>query len=196
MTFQTLYKVLIPLIKGINLYIKYLPGGSNGKETACNVGDPGLIPGLGRSAGEGSGYSLQYSCLKNSMDRGTWWATVHGVTESQTQLSNVYLFFIWPPHPSSPVRNSPASNSLLRWPIQSPSLGSITMEHPWLSLNSTVMCFWILNFHTALLEQKVFHFIELIKFSSLIKKNSKGLKSGGWTCYMISTRIQDIRRET
>ena len=79
-------------------------------------------------------------------------------------------FFIWPPHPSSPVWNSPASNSLLRWPIQSPSLGSITMEDPWLSLNSTVMCFWILNFHTALLEQKVFHFIELIKFSSLILK--------------------------
>ena len=79
-------------------------------------------------------------------------------------------FFIWPPHPSSPVRNSPASNSLLRWPIQSPSLGSITMEDSWLTLNSTVMCFWILNFHTAVLEQKVFHFIELIKFSSLIKK--------------------------
>ena len=107
MTFQTLYKVLIPLIKGINLYIKYLPGGSNGKETACNAGDPGLIPGLGRSPGEGSGYSLQYSCLKNSMDRGTWWATVHGVTESQTQLSNVYLFFYLTPSSLLPSSKQP-----------------------------------------------------------------------------------------
>jgi len=45
------------------------PGGSDGKESACNAGDPGLIPGLGRSPGEGKGYPLQYSCLENSMDR-------------------------------------------------------------------------------------------------------------------------------
>ena len=54
------------------------PGGSDGKESACNVGDPGLIPKSGRSLGEGNSSQLQYSCLKNSMDRGTWWATVHG----------------------------------------------------------------------------------------------------------------------
>ena len=48
------------------------PGGSDGKESACNVGDLGLIPGLGRSPGEGHGYLLQYSCLENSMDRGAW----------------------------------------------------------------------------------------------------------------------------
>ena len=48
------------------------PGGSDGKESACNVGDPGLIPWLGRSPGEGNGYPLQYSCLENSMDRGAW----------------------------------------------------------------------------------------------------------------------------
>ena len=51
-----------------------------GKESACNAGDPGLIPGLGRSPGEGNGYLLQYySCLENSMDWGAWWPTVHGV---------------------------------------------------------------------------------------------------------------------
>ena len=59
------------------------PGGSDGKESACNAGDPGLIPGLGRSPREENGYSLQYSCLENSMDRGAWWATVYGVAKSQ-----------------------------------------------------------------------------------------------------------------
>ena len=48
------------------------PGGSNGKESACNAGDLNLIPGLGRAPGEGNGYPLQYSCLENSMDRGAW----------------------------------------------------------------------------------------------------------------------------
>ena len=54
-------------------------GGSDGKETACNIGDPGLIPKLGRCPGEGNGNPLQYSCLENPMDRGAWWATVHRV---------------------------------------------------------------------------------------------------------------------
>ena len=53
--------------------------GSDGKESACNATDPGLIPGLGRSAGEGNEKPLQYSCLENSTDRGVWWATVPGV---------------------------------------------------------------------------------------------------------------------
>ena len=57
---------------------KVFPGGSDGKESACNEGDLSLIPGLGRSPGEGNGYPFQYSCLENSMDRGAWWATVHG----------------------------------------------------------------------------------------------------------------------
>ena len=60
------------------------PGGSNSKASACNEGDLGLIPGLGRSPGEGNGDPLQYSCLDNSKDRGGWWATVYGVTKSQT----------------------------------------------------------------------------------------------------------------
>ena len=59
-------------------------GGSEGKVSACNAGDLGSIPGLVRSPGEGNGNPLQYSCLENSMDEGTWQATVHGVTKSQT----------------------------------------------------------------------------------------------------------------
>ena len=58
------------------------PCGSAGKETACNSGDLGSTPGLGRSPGEGNGYPLQYSCLENFMDRGAWWATVHEITKS------------------------------------------------------------------------------------------------------------------
>ena len=65
-----------------------LPSGSDGQESACNAGDLDLIPGLGRSPGEGNDYALQYSCLENSMDRGAWRATVHGVARSQTQLSD------------------------------------------------------------------------------------------------------------
>ena len=58
------------------------PGGSDSKESACNAGDPGLIPGSGRSPGEGNGNPLQYSCLEKPMDRGAWWTAVHGVSES------------------------------------------------------------------------------------------------------------------
>ena len=64
------------------------PDGSNGKESACNTGDPGSIPGSGRSSRKRNGCPLQYSCLENSMDRGAWRATVHGVTKSWTQLSD------------------------------------------------------------------------------------------------------------
>ena len=56
------------------------PGGSEVKASACNAGDLGSIPGSGRSPGEGNGNPLQYFCLENPMDRGAWWATVHGVT--------------------------------------------------------------------------------------------------------------------
>ena len=57
------------------------PGGSDSKETACNAADPGSIPGLGRSSGEGNGNPLQYSCLENPMDRRAWLATVHANAE-------------------------------------------------------------------------------------------------------------------
>ena len=70
--------------------VKQLPGGSDGKESASNAGDPGSIPGLGSSPGEGKGNPLQYSCLESSMDRGTEKATVHGVTKSQTRLRDFH----------------------------------------------------------------------------------------------------------
>ena len=62
--------------------------GSEGKEAVCDVGDPGSIPGLGRSPGEGNGNPLQYSCLEIPMDRGAWQATVHGVAKSWTRMSD------------------------------------------------------------------------------------------------------------
>ena len=75
----------------VNSYLGF-PGGSDGKESACSVGDPGSIPGLGKSPGEGNDNSLQYSCLENSMDRGAWWAAVHGVTKRWTWLSDFAFF--------------------------------------------------------------------------------------------------------
>ena len=63
-------------------------GGSEVKASACNAGDLGSIPGSGSSPGEGNGNPLQYSCLENPKDGGAWWALVHGVTKSRTQLSD------------------------------------------------------------------------------------------------------------
>ena len=67
--------------------------GSNSKESTCSAGDPGSVPQLGRSSGEGNGNPLRYSCLENSMDRGAWWAIVHGVAESRTRLSDFTFTF-------------------------------------------------------------------------------------------------------
>ena len=96
-------------------------GGSDGKEPACNVGDRGLIPGSGRSPGEANGNSLQYSCLENFMDRGAWWARVHGVAKSWTRLkwlsSSSRLLCPW----NSPGRNTGVGfRSLLQeiFPVQ------------------------------------------------------------------------------
>ena len=70
------------------------PGGSDGKESSCNAGDLGLIPGLGRSPGERNIPTLVYYGLENSMDRGAWQATVHGVAKNRTQLSNFHTFVL------------------------------------------------------------------------------------------------------
>ena len=81
-------------LRRIKLAIRGFPGGSDSKESACKAGDPGSTLGLGRSPGEGNGNPLQYSCLENPMDRGTWWATVHGVSKSWRRLSNfTFTFF-------------------------------------------------------------------------------------------------------
>ena len=67
--------------------------GSYGKESDCNARDGGSIPGSKRFPGEGNGNPLQYSCLENSMNGGAWWAAVHGIAKSQTQLSDQHFHF-------------------------------------------------------------------------------------------------------
>ena len=74
-------------------YLLWLPGGSDGEESACCIGDPGLAPGSGRAPEEGHGYPLQHSCLMNSMDRRAWQAAVHGAAKSWTRLSNLTFTF-------------------------------------------------------------------------------------------------------
>jgi len=80
------------LLSGIKrVYYKYSQVALVVKNPSANAGDSGnmgSILGLGRSPGEGNGNSLQYYCLGNPVDRGDWWATVHGAAESRTQLSN------------------------------------------------------------------------------------------------------------
>ena len=70
-------------------------GDSDGKESASNAGDLDSINGSGRSLGGIHGNPLQYSCLENSIDRGVWWATVHGVTKSRIGLSDFHFTFTW-----------------------------------------------------------------------------------------------------
>ena len=77
------FMVIYPVLRRSRSPLDF-PGGSDGKGSAHNVGDLGSIPELGRSPGEGKDYSLQYSCLENYMNKGTWQATIHGITKSQT----------------------------------------------------------------------------------------------------------------
>ena len=77
------WEAVVTLEQRVTLY-RRLPYSSDDKESACNAGDLGLIPGSGRSPGEVNGNPLQYSCLENSMDRGAGWAIVHGVAKSRT----------------------------------------------------------------------------------------------------------------
>ena len=90
---------------------KGFPGGSDGKKSACSVGDLGSIPGLGRSLGGGHGNPLQYSCLENPLDRGAWWATVHRLTKSWTWLSDwaQHRFYNLALPLASQVKNLPAN---------------------------------------------------------------------------------------
>ena len=72
-------------------YVYANTGGSNGKESVCNEGDPGSVPGLGKYPGKGHGNPLQYSYLENFMDRGAWQITVHGVPKTWTRLSDFHF---------------------------------------------------------------------------------------------------------
>ena len=87
MSNRNLQKESIP-IHIMYTFLHQLPWWLSGKESACNAGDPSVIPYLGRSPGKGNGYLHQYSCLENSMDRRTWRALVHVVSKSQTQQSD------------------------------------------------------------------------------------------------------------
>ena len=71
------------------------PGGSDGKASACNAGDPGSVPGSGRAPAVGNSNPLQSSCLENSVDTGAWWSAVHGVVKSRTRLSDEYFFSLF-----------------------------------------------------------------------------------------------------
>ena len=86
--FLPIKKVYVPIDRVGFLSSWGFPGASDSKESACNAGDMGSIPGSGRSSGEGYGNPLPYSCLENSMDRGVWWVIVHGFTKSWTQLND------------------------------------------------------------------------------------------------------------
>ena len=90
------------------------PDSSDGKASAYNAGDPGSIPGSGRSPGEGNGSPLQYSCLENPMDRGAWWATIHGVAKSRTRLSDFCVCVFIIVCLSLPIDN-PLVNFLCLW---------------------------------------------------------------------------------
>ena len=113
------------------------PGGSDGKESAYDVGDPVSIPGLGRCPGEGNGNPLQYSCLENPMDGGVWWAAVHGVAKSWTWLSD----FTFPFHFHALEKEMAPHSSVLSWRIPGtgesgglPSMGSHRVGHDWSDL--------------------------------------------------------------
>ena len=80
--------ILFPFNMALKLWMLYFPGGSDGKASVYNAGDPGSSPGLGRSPGEGNSNPLQYYCLENPMERGAWKAAVYGVAKSWTRLSD------------------------------------------------------------------------------------------------------------
>ena len=121
--FQQLYYFLLFSFR----FHEGFPGGSDDKASACNAGDPGLIPGLGRSPGEGNGNPLQYSCLENSMDGGAWQAAVLSVAKRQAQQSD----FTFPFHFHALEKEMATHSSVLAWRIPGtgepgglPSMGS------------------------------------------------------------------------
>ena len=113
------------------------PGGSDGKESACNARDLVLIPWSRRSPRERNGSPLQYSCLENFMDRGVWWAAVHGIAKRWTRLSDFPFTF----HFHTLEKEMATHSSVLAWRISGmgepgglPSLGSHRVGHDWSDL--------------------------------------------------------------
>ena len=100
---------------------KSFPGGSEGKASACNAGDPGLILGLGRSHGEGNGNPPQYFCLEKLMDGAAWWATVHRTAESGTtgQLHRPFVY----------VSSYKPQHDKIIWHVQAPKTNQMDFSH-------------------------------------------------------------------
>ena len=84
--FGLTYSCVPLVVVYVCLYLRSFPSGPDGKESACHAGDPGSIPGSGRSTGGGHGNPLQYSCPENPMDRGVWSAAVHGVAKESDMI--------------------------------------------------------------------------------------------------------------
>ena len=101
------------------------PGGWDSKESACNVGDLSSIPWLGRSPGGGNGTPLQFSCLENPMDRGAWWASVHGVAKSRTRLNDFTFTF----HFHALEKEMATHSSVLAWRV--PGAGELVGCRLW-----------------------------------------------------------------
>ena len=93
--------------------IRGFPDDSDGKVSTCNSGDPGSIPGLGRSPGEWNGYPLQYSSLENSMDRGAWWATTHWVTKNWILLSDYHTYTLYDKYTYNMLDTVPKSTLII-----------------------------------------------------------------------------------
>ena len=117
------------------------PDVSDGKESACSVGDPGSIPGLGRSPRDGNGYPLQYPCLENLMDRGAWWAAAHGVPKSRAWLwlTLTYLLIVFTSLVAQLAKNPPA--------IQETWVRSLGWEDPLEKERLPTPVFWPGEFH-------------------------------------------------
>ena len=100
------------------------PGGTDHKEFSCHTGDSDSIPGLGRSHEKGNSYPFQYSCLENSMDRGAWQATVHGVTKSWTWLSHFHFTSL------ITIKNNPGRRGEGAWALKTvtPKVMSIASD--------------------------------------------------------------------
>ena len=133
----------------MSLWKEGFPGGSDGKASACNLGDLSSITQLGRSPGEGHGYWLQYSCVENSMDRGDWRATVHGMAKSRTftfsfgRRGTVFLSELAPLEgiSSAPALRCCVGDSEDQRPC-SPQLG-VARDQSWTPLGS-----WVLRHQT------------------------------------------------
>ena len=145
------------------------PGGSVVKNLSASAGDKSSIPGLGRSPGGGNGNPLQYSCLENLVDRGAWWAAVHGVAKSRTQLSDFTFTF----HFHALEKEMATHSNVLAWRLPGmgepgglPSMGQHRVGHDWSDLAAAAAsyCFtwW---WHWAWGSQSVFILLNWIELN-------------------------------